>query len=212
VHFDAVDDHPYVFGPPTQRPYYPDDVNVSDMYKIRRAVKAGERAGTVLPAGPKQIWASEISWATNPPVPSHIAVSPVTQGRYAEKSMYLLWRQHVSTVMWLDIRDMPIQRFYDPFFYGGLYFYSGAPKPSVTAFRFPFVTRRLSSRKVQAWGRAPSRGTLRIERRLGRKWVVLAKFHVRRHQVFLKTLSAHGPREFRAQIGKATSLIWPQSA
>jgi hypothetical protein len=212
VHLDAVDNHAYTFGPPTQRPYFSDDLNISDMYKLYDVVRAAERAGTLLPSGHKQIWNGEMSFASNPPRPNKIAVSPALQATYLEESMYLLWHQHVTTMIWLGIDDKSSSiKSYNPFNYGGLYFNSGAPKPAATAFRFPFVTNRVSSKRVQAWGRAPSAGTLRIERKAGGKWQTVAHFGAKRHQVFLKTLSAHGRAKFRAQIGSQTSLVWIQS-
>ncbi|HZU62023.1 MAG TPA: hypothetical protein VE983_13725 [Solirubrobacteraceae bacterium] len=210
VHFDALDNHPYAFGPPTQKPYHPDDVNIADTYKISRVLRAGLRAGTVLPAGSKQIWAGELSFATDPPLHTKLGVPPARQARYIEESMYLLWRQHVSTVLLLDIRDMAPSKSHNPFFYGGLYFYSGAAKPSVTAFSFPFITRRLGGTHIQAWGRAPTGGTLRIERQAGGKWEVVTSFAVSRHQVFQTSVKDSHAASFRAQIGSDTSLIWTQ--
>jgi hypothetical protein len=212
AHLNVVDDHPYVLGGgPNQKPYYSDDVDIADMYKLGQVITAARRAGTVLPAGKKQLWAGEISWATNPPVPNHIAVSPAKQAQYGEEAFYLLWRQHVSTVLWLDIRDMTVQKRYNPFDYGGLFFASGTPKPLATSFWFPFVTRRLDSKHIQAWGRSPAAGKLKIERKVGGKWKVLTSFSVVRHQVFLNTLRASGPGQFRAQVGTDTSLAWSQS-
>jgi hypothetical protein len=213
VHLNAIDNHPYVLGGgPTAPPHYPDDVDIANEYKLWQVLTAAEHAGTVLPAGSRQqLWAGEISWPTNPPVPNHIAVTPATQAAYLEQAMYLLWRQHVSTVSWLDIRDMTQHKGYNPFFYGGLYFSSGAPKPSATAFRFPFITHRLDSKHVQAWGRAPIGGQLSIERFKNGKWITMAKLAAATHQVFEKTLTLPGAAKLRAQVGTATSVVWSQS-
>jgi hypothetical protein len=211
VHLDAVDNHPYVFGPPTARPYYSDDLNIADMWKLGRVLKAGEHAGTVLPGGHPQVWAGELSFASDPPLHTKLGFPPARQARYIEQSMYLLWRQHVSTVSLLQIRDAAPSRSTDPFNYGGLYFYSGAPKPALTAFRFPFITRRINSREIQVWGRAPTGGKLRIERQQGGRWHVVMALHVARRQVVLKTLRARGGANFRAQVGHNTSLVWSQS-
>lgn len=211
VHLDAVDNHPYVFGPPSQRAYYADDLNIADMWKLGRVLSAGQRAGTVLPAGHKQIWAGEISFASNPPLHTKLGFPLTRQARYIEDSMYLLWHQHISTVSLLQIRDSAPSNSNNPFFYGGLYFYSGAPKPALSAFRFPFITRRIDSSHILAWGRAPTAGKLRIERRQGGKWRVVTTLQVGRRHVFQKKLRASGSAKFRAQAGRNTSLVWSQA-
>ncbi len=211
VHFDAIDHHPYVFGPPTQLPYWPTDIDIADMWKLARVLHSGERAGTVKPGG-AQIWTTEVTWDSTPPSHTIDSVPIARQARYAEEALYLLWRQGVSTVLWLDIADFTPVVNSDALAYGGLYYASGAPKPSAIAFRFPFVSHRIDSTHVQAWGRAPAAGTLLIEREIGiERWSVLARFHVGPHQVFQDTLRVSGPATLRAKLGPSTSLTWSQS-
>ena len=213
VHLDAVDHHPYELSdPPTHPAYWSDEVVVPDMWKIERVLNAGERVGVVLPRGHKQVWVTELIWDSNPPSDDVSSVPLSKQALYLEQAMYLLWRQGVDTVLWYAIRDDPPVRHYAAAFdWGGLYFYSGKPKPSATAFRFPFVTARLNSSQVQAWGRAPAAGLLTISRELGsQKWAVIARLVVGARDVFVANLPLHGAVVLRAQVAGSTSLPWSQ--
>ena len=217
VHLDAVDNHPYeLSAAPTHRAYWPDDVAVPDVWKITRVLHAAEQAGTVLPGGHKQVWATELIWDSEPPSTSTdvSAVPLATQALYLEQAMYLLWRQGVDTVLWYSIRDdPPVRHYLAAFDWGGLYYYSGAPKPAATAFRFPFVTHRIDSSQVQAWGRAPSSGLLTISRRLNSGgWEAIASLPATAQGVFLTTLRLSGMAVLRAQVGSSTSLPWTQGA
>jgi hypothetical protein len=209
---DAVDHHPYTFGPPTVPAYWPDDVAVADVWKIVRVLRAAERAGTVLPAGRKPVWVTELEWDSDPPsnIPGSVPV-PV-QARYLEQSLYLLWRQGVSVVLWFEIRDAPpAHRYLVHFDWGGLYFYSGAPKPAATAFRFPFATTRVAPGEIEAWGRAPLGGRLTISRRVGPgRWRVLARLSAGAKQVFQVPIALTGDAMLRAQVGQTHSLPWRQ--
>jgi hypothetical protein len=137
-----------------------------------------------------------------------------TQARYLEQTMYLLWRQGVDTALWSEIRDAPpARRYVVHFLWGGLYFYSGRPKPAATAFRFPFVTSRLDSRRVRVWGRAPSAGPLTISLRVGpARWLPVARIPVTAKSVFLATLRLRGTVVLRAQVGRSVSLPWTEAA
>jgi hypothetical protein len=114
--------------------------------------------------------------------------------------------------MWLEIRDAPPANDYITHFqWGGLYYYSGAPKPAATAYRFPFVTRRLNAKQLQAWGRAPNSGLLTISRQDGgHGWVILGHLQVSAKHVFVAKLRDSGRAALRAEVSGAVSLIWNQ--
>jgi Cellulase (glycosyl hydrolase family 5) len=210
VSFDAIDHHPYGIDAPTMHALNPDDASIPDIDKITKVLHAAQRTGRALPHGPKQVWTTEIGWNSKPPESSGVPIA--TQARWLEQSLYLLWSQGVSTVMWLQIVDIPPvpgQPF--SFWDSGIYYQNGRAKPAATAYRFPFVTQRLSSSRVLAWGRAPSGGHLLIQRESGSTWRTVAGLHVGAHQVFDKTLSQSGAGTFRAQLAGATSLTWSQS-
>ena len=141
--FDVYDHHPYDIKGPTHPALNADDATVPDVSKISRVVRAAERAGRVLPRGPKPFWTTEISWDTNPPDPNGVPIQ--TQARWLEQAMYVLWRQGVSNVLWLQIRDSPPIPSYAASYQAGLYYLGGGAKPAATAFRFPFVTNRLTA-------------------------------------------------------------------
>ena len=200
VHLDGVDHHPYGASP-EQSAFFSDDVAVPNVWKIGRVLNAAVRDGHVLPRAHKDMWVTELGWNSHPP-----QVSVATQARYVELAEFLLWKQGVSTVMWLDIRDTPSPQFFG---WSGMYYYSGAPKPAATAFLFPFVAQRRAAGSVELWGRAPNAGVLRISRQLpAGNWIRVARIPVGARQVFVTNLALKGPAVLRATVGSSTSLPW----
>jgi hypothetical protein len=207
---DVFDHHPYDIKGPTHPALNADDATVPDMSKISRVLRAAERAGRVLPHGSKPFWATEISWDTNPPDPGGVPTQ--TQARWLEQAFYILWRQGVSTVLWLQIRDSPPVPSFAASYQDGLYLMAGGTKPAATAFRFPFVTSRLSRSRVQAWGRSPVTGRVTIEARRSGRWVAVSRLTLRKGQVFSTSLSLRGNMVLRARTTSDTSLTWTQAA
>jgi len=208
TYFDAIDHHPYGIAGPLQHALNPDDAAIPDIYKITRVLHAAERAGRALPRGPKQVWVTEVSWNTRPPNPGGVPVR--LDARWLEQALYVLWRQGVDTVLWLQIVDSPPIPSYNTTYQAGLYYLDGRPKPAARAYRFPFVTQRLRDGRVLVWGRAPAAGRLLIQRRIGRRWVTLRRLEVRTHQVFEARLSLAGAALLRARLGAQLSLPWSQ--
>jgi len=208
VHLDAVSHHPYAIGGPLWHAENADDAAVPDIYKIARVLRAAERFHRVLPRGHKQLWVTEISWDSDPPDPNGVPIAE--QARWYEQAMYVLWRQGVSTVLWLQIVDSPPIPNYGSTYQAGIYYLNGQPKPSAVAFRFPFVTRRLNRGHVQAWGRAPQAGKLTIKEQRGGSWKVLKRLTMRSRQVFVATLSLRSKAVLEATAGSQTSLPWTQ--
>jgi hypothetical protein len=152
---------------------------------------------------------TEISWDSNPPDPSGVPI--LRQARWVEQTMYVLWSQGVSTILWLQIIDAPPIPSYGTTGQRGMYFLNGQPKPAAQALRFPFVTRRRNRHAIQVWGRAPQGGSLRIEVRRGGRWRTARRLKVAQHQVFLAALPIRGEAVLRAQMYAQTSLNWTQS-
>ncbi len=207
---DALSHHPYGIKGPLWHALNADDAAVPDVDKLARVLHAAEHARHVLPAGPKQLWVTEISWDSSPPDPNGVPVTE--QARWLEQSLYVLWRQGVNTVLWLQIVDSPPIPSYGSTYQAGLYYLSGAPKPAAEAYRFPFVTRRLTRGQIQAWGRAPRAGRLAIEEQRHGHWVVLRRLIVHTGQVFGAVLPVRGRAVLRAQADPDTSLAWTQGA
>ena len=207
-HLDALSHHPYGIGGPLWHALNADDVAVPDMYKLANVLHAAQRTGHVLPRGPKRLWVTEISWDSSPPDPHGVPVE--RQARWLEQSMYVLWRQGVDTVLWLKLVDQaPVPNYADTY-QAGLYYLNGQPKPAATAFRFPFVTRRLDRRHILAWGRGPTNGRLSIEVRRGHRWAPIRTVRVRQREVYQVTLTMAGRAVLRARLGGQTSLTWTQ--
>lgn len=209
-HLDALSHHPYGVGGPSWHALDANDVAVPDIYKLARVLHAAERAGHALPRGPKRLWVTEISWDSSPPDPHGVPIAG--HARWLEQALYVLWSQGVDTVLWLQIVDAPPVPNYASTYQAGLYFIRGAAKPAAQAFRFPFITRRLSRGSVQAWGRAPEGGTVVIEIQRGSRWVAVRRLSVALHHVFTTMLAVRGKAVFRAKTGAQTSLTWTQGA
>lgn len=207
-HLDALSHHPYGIEGPLWHALNPDDAAVPDLGKIARVLHAAERAGHVEPAGPKALWVTEISWDSSPPDPNGVPVAK--QARWLEQALYVLWRQGVDTVLWLQIVDSPPIPSYGATYQAGLYYLDGTAKPAAQAYRFPFVTRRVDRGHIQAWGRAPRGGKVAIEVQRHRRWMVLRRLRVRTDQVFQTLLPLRGRAVLRAQAGPDTSLPWTQ--
>jgi hypothetical protein len=163
------------------------------------------RLRRALPRVHKGLWVTEFSYDSNPPNPQ--AISLAIQARWLEQSFYVFWRQGADAVVWYLIRDQAPIPDYATAYESGVYLRDGTPKPSLEAFRFPFVVepRRRGS---LAWGRAPAAGTVQIERHSDSSWVVLARIPVTAGAVFTRSLSGRGPGQFRAVLGAETSLVW----
>lgn len=209
VHLDAIDHHPYGVGGPTWHAINPGDVAVPDMYKILRVLRAAERSGHVLPRGHKGVWVSELGWSSRPPNPKGVPVQK--DARWYEQAFYVLWRQGVDTILPLEIADPSDIADYRAVFESGIYYADGRPKPIAQAYRFPFVTQRLSRASVRAWGRAPQAGRLAIQvRARGGRWRTLKRLAVGDRQVFLASLALRGRALLRAVDGSQVSLTWRQ--
>jgi hypothetical protein len=207
-HLDALSHHPYGIGGPLWHALNADDVAVPDVYKLARVLHAAERAGHVRPAGQKRLWVTEISWDTSPPDPHGVPLAK--QARWLEQALYVLWRQGVDTVLWLQIVDSPPVPSYGATYQSGLYYLGGEAKPAAQAFRFPFVTRRMSRGRIEAWGRSPRGGRITIQQRRAGRWVVVRRLALRADQVFDVVLPMRGRATLRAQADPVTSLAWTQ--
>jgi hypothetical protein len=152
---------------------------------------------------------TEFWWDSNPPNPSG---SPLLeQARWIEQSMYLFWKAGASVAVNFVIRDSSSRPDVRAGLQSGVYFQDGSPKPSLTAFRFPFVTERINKRTLRAWGKAPEAGKLKIQRQRGSRWLTVKKLQVGKGTVFLTKLRLSGKQKLRATVGSSTSLVWKQA-
>ncbi len=190
--FDAWSHHPYTFGGPFGKAKLPDDVELGDLPRMRALLKAGVRLHQIASAQPIQFWVTEFGWDTNPPRPHGAPLN--LAARWTAESLHQMWLSGVSLVTWFLLQDYPSPSPYQ----SGFYFPSSSladaqPKPSLTAFRFPFVAY-LGKQKntVSVWGRdaTSDQETATIQLRHGKsgRWRSVALVSSNTSGIFQATL------------------------
>ncbi len=184
------------------------DVSIADVTKLNKALTAAVKAGNVLPAGKKGGFVTEFGWDQKPV--DRKGVTQATAALWQEQAYYILAHSGITNVLSWQLADTsPFDGWPDA---SGEYLASGKAKPSATAYRFPFITNRLTPGTVQLWGRSPQAGQMIVEQHYDGTWVTVAKFHVSALEVFQANLALKGTGSLRAQIGSYTSLTWSQTA
>ena len=172
------------------------------MGKIARLVHTADRLHTDAPAIRHSIWVTEWGWFTNPPN-TQVGDSPAVAARYVAYSMYEMWKNGVSTVIWQTVRDLPVN---DPIG-GGLYTSTGQPKLTLQAFAFPVIASVTHGRGL-VWGRVPVSHRVRvsIQHAVGHRWRRLATTTSGRDGVFSIRIRAKHNGVYRAQADHLISL------
>lgn len=194
-------------GGPTDAAELPDNASTADFGKLKRVVRAAERHKTILPAGRRPLWSTEMWWESSPPDAKN-GVPLSRQARWIEQAFYVLWKAGASVAVNLHVGDRP-EGFdgLNDTLQDGLYFRDGSPKPALTAFRFPFVADRAGKRTI-AWGKSPAAGRLVIERRAGGGWRRVGAENVGAGEVFQRRLRIEGRQSLRARVAGQQSLTW----
>jgi Cellulase (glycosyl hydrolase family 5) len=210
AHFDVLSDHPIAVGAPNQSASSPLDVTTPDMGHLTTILEKAEQDHLVLPKGKKPLWVTEYWYDTNPPDPNGISLA--TQARWYQQDLYSFWQQGAQVAITLQIRDSPPgKEGYSFSNQSGAYFLDGSPKPSATAFRFPFVAHRTGPFKVEVWGIAPKGGKVKIQVLRKGGWKTLATTStVGRPRPFATTVELLRFGQLRAVQGSETSLPWAQ--
>lgn len=195
---------------PTKSAPNPNDASTPDLGRVVSVLRGAEKAGTAGPGGRHPVWVTEFWWDSKPPNP--VGAKLAVQARYIEQSLYLFWKAGASTAINFEIRDSADRPNVHAGLQSGIYFIDGRPKPSLSAFKFPFVTERTSRSTLQAWGKAPESGKLLIQRQQGSRWVRLKKLQVSKGSVFVTKLKLAGKQRLRAIVGSSQSLVWKQAA
>jgi cellulase (glycosyl hydrolase family 5) len=211
VNFDIFAHHPIdnTGGGPLRSGPSRFDASTPDLGRVVSVLRGAEKAGTTSP-GKHPVWVTEFWWDSKPPNP--VGAKLATQARWIEQSMYLFWKAGASVAINFQIDDAPDRPTVHAGFQSGIYFIDGRPKPSLTAFRFPFVTDRVNRQKLLAWGKAPESGKLLIQRQQGSRWITVRKLQVGKGSVFTANLRLSGKQNLRATVGASKSLVWKQGA
>lgn len=205
AHFDVLASDPYDVGAPTVHAVSQLDASAPDLGRLKRVVKAALSRRTLLPARPKPLWVTEFGYDSDPPNPTPGTISLATQASWLEESFYVFWHEGVSTVLWYLVRDQTPP--YSENYFSGVYFRNGTPKPSYTAYKFPFVVMRETGRTAQVWGIPPTNGTVRVQVESGGTWRLVASINSHAGKIFARVLSLPSGR-YRAVVGSVDSLAW----
>ncbi len=185
--FDIWSHHPYTSGDATHKAFHPDDVSLGDLPEMKQLLRAAQKARHILAPRPVRFWVTEFSWDTSPPDPKAVPIR--LQSRWVSEALYRMWQNGIDLVTWLQLRDGPypgndVQS--GLWFRGGKSLRSDRAKPTLTAFRFPFVAYEERS-GVRVWGRTPagSQGTVAVEQERTRgRWVRLRALRSNRSGIF----------------------------
>lgn len=218
IKLDVWSHHPYTSGGPTHHALSPEDVSLGDLPEMRRLLRAAVRAKHIVSRRRVDFWATEFSWDSDPPDPN--AVPMRLHRRWVAEALYRMWLNGISLVTWFQIRDSSSSISGEHVFQSGLYFGCPdgslcGPKPSLTAFRFPFVAFT-GKDGVRVWGRTPwgRRGRVVIEQR-GGSWRKVVTLRSDRYGIFTRTLRASKRGYMRARLlpasGRPAELSVPFS-
>jgi hypothetical protein len=172
VHADIFATHPYTSGNAFHHAFNANDVSFGDLPQWKKLIRQASKAKHITNrdgghgAG---LWITEFSWDTKPPDPKAVPMS--LHARWTAEALHQAWSFGIPVVLWGQLRDYPIGT--DKFFgqyQSGLYYCDDTPKnvctapfdppsrdtakPSLRAFRFPFVAYD-GGGKIKIWGRTP---------------------------------------------------------
>jgi hypothetical protein len=212
VAFDAFSVHPYTWGGPTHTAFSGDDVAIGDLPEVNQVLHAAWRFGHVQASSPPKLWVTEFSWDTNPPDPKAIPIG--LQARWTAEALYHMWFDGVAVVTWFLLRDQPMSTpFQSGLYFAGPTLAADRPKPTLRAFRFPFVAYPRGA-GIYVWGRTPSGGaaTVLVQRRVGSTWRTSARLQVGAGGVFSRLLPLAEKTGFlRARLADGTDQSLPFS-
>ena len=211
VSFDAFAVHPYTWGGPTRKAEHRGDLALGDLPAVRTLLAEAERAGRIVSSRPVELWVTEFSYDTNPPDPN--GLPPALQARWTSQALFQMWRNGVRVATWFLLRDLaPPSPFQSGLYLAGPSVARDVPKPTLRAFRFPFVAFPTGA-STQVWGRVPGgvTATVRIERRArpGATWRLVRTLRADRYGIFRALLpgsSAKGAMRARLVGGADVSV------
>jgi hypothetical protein len=188
VAFDVWSHHPWTSGGPTHHATEKDDVSLGDLPEMRRMLDAAVDFGHLRSRQQIEFWITEFGWDTRPPDPNPETAPIALQARWVAEALHRVWTQGVSVFTWFALWD---QTYPASALQGGLFFRhseslrDATPKPTFSAFRFPFVAYR-AHKKVSVWGRTPygRPGLVAVQQRTASRWLGLGTFKTDRDGIF----------------------------
>jgi hypothetical protein len=175
VHADIFATHPYTSGDAYHHALSPNDVSLGDLPAWKRLVNGASKAKHITNRNGGHgvdLWITEFSWDTKPPDPKAVPIS--LHKRWTAEALYRTWSFGIRALLWGQLRDYPIDT-NSTFgqYQSGLYYCDSTPangctapfappsptteKPSLQAFRFPFVAYAKNGH-IKIWGRTPDSG------------------------------------------------------
>jgi hypothetical protein len=216
VHFDIFDIHPYTTGGPTHKGRR-DDVELGSLGRLQELLSAADRAGRIHGAfRHTPLWITELSWDSKPPDPGGVPMRILT--RWTAEALYRAWSAGVSHFFWYSLHDeAPGSRSFSETLQSGLYFRGATiaedrPKPSMYAFRFPFVAYSERRRGFSFWGRTGTStgGRVLVEVLAHGRWRRAAAAHANAAGIFQGSVrTAYGRNErgsVRARYRRETAV------
>jgi hypothetical protein len=219
-HLDVLAFHPLSVFDPDVPAVSKLDVAVSDIAKVTGLLARAERAHTVLPAGSRPLWVTELNWESSPP--SSSGVPEALQAAWISRALHRLWVAGVSLVDWqflvdpyggtpLASPDGSINLYPRP---AGLYAPGpggdtalARPKPFLQGFTLPFDPLRVNRRQVRVWALLMHAGQSALLQRQGRgaRWQTLDRLFANRYGVVNRLLRLSGPARLRLRVGGLSS-------
>jgi hypothetical protein len=129
--------------------------------------------------------------------------------RWTAEALYRMWANGVSLVTWFQLRDDP---FPSSLYQSGLYFRGSRlaadrPKPSLRAFRFPFVALPAKG-GTRIWGRTPTSraGRVIVEWQFRGGWAREGVLRASRYGIFTGRYGRRKTPAMRARFGGEISI------
>ena len=205
AHFDVWAHHPYTSGGPNHHANLADDVSIADLPRMKAVLDAGVQSRKIVSEDKVRFWVTEFSWDTDPPDPN--AMPLALQTRWVSEALYKMSQSGVTLVTWFSLDDQ--LRASSPY-QSGLYFHNGTPKPTLRAFRFPFVAFRNGAGQIDVWGRTPSGkpGIVAIEQRSGTTWKRFGTVKTNEFGVFTGSYPSPEKGRLRAQLSQSVGRLF----
>jgi hypothetical protein len=219
-HLDVLAFHPLSVFNPDVPAVSKLDVAISDIAKITELLARAERLHTVLPAGSRPVWVTELNWESSPPSPTGVPAR--LQAAWISRALHRLWVAGVSLVDWqflidpyggtpLASPDGSINLYPRP---AGLYAPGlggntvlARPKPFLRGFMLPFDPLRVNRRQVRIWALLMHAGQSALLQRRGRggSWQTIDRLSANRYGVVNRLLHLSGGARLRLRVGMLDS-------